>query len=126
MATKVIRICDWHKDEVEATHHNEWVNSLGQHRSNDLCDEDQETFLKAWEVVEQGSTLFTNPPSTPAPAPTSPNKATRTRASAKPPGDITLARAWAKKQGMDVPDRGGISWQVEEAWREAGRPNVLS
>jgi hypothetical protein len=29
MATEVIKICDWHEEEVEATHHNEWTNAKG-------------------------------------------------------------------------------------------------
>ncbi|WP_084772345.1 Lsr2 family DNA-binding protein [Nonomuraea candida] len=118
MAEKVIRVCDWHTEEVAATHHNEWTNSKGEHRSNDLCAEDQKIFMKAWEAVERGSSLATTR-STKVPA------AAATPKKAKGPTEAAQMRAWAKQEGLEVSESGKISFTIEQAWKAAGRPNVL-
>lgn len=120
MATKLVTVCDWHDEDVTAIHHNDWVNLKGEPKENDLCDEHQEVFLKAWEAVERGSTLSTRSTETSA------GRSTSKKAPKGTPSDNTLARAWARSLDMDVNKSGRVGFHIERAWRQAGRPNVLA
>ncbi|GAA4187079.1 hypothetical protein GCM10022252_20030 [Streptosporangium oxazolinicum] len=117
MATKVIIVCDWHETDAAATHHNEWTNLKGERKQNDLCDDHQLTFTKAWDTVESNSSLVTEP----VPAP----KTRRRRTPKETPSDAALARAWARGRNMEVSQTGKVGYQVEQAWKKAGKPNVL-
>ncbi|MEO3863424.1 histone-like nucleoid-structuring protein Lsr2 [Acrocarpospora sp. B8E8] len=121
MVTKLVAVCDRHAEDVPATHHNEWVNLEGKPKENDLCDEHQEPFLAAWEVIEAGSNLSTRAPAA-KPAPAKPKRV-------RPPrGEHTqssIIRAWAKSVGMEVSDQGRVGFHIEQAWKEAGRPAIL-
>lgn len=110
---KEIRLCDWCEEETSATHHNEWVNTKGQRRQNDLCNDHQGVFLDLWADLEQFSSL--------ARAKTAKRSTPR-----KPPTRDTIIRAWARQQGIPVNPVGKIPWRVEEAWLDAGSPNIIS
>ncbi|SNS38368.1 Lsr2 protein [Streptosporangium subroseum] len=117
MATKQIVVCDWHDGDAEAIHHNAWTNLAGERKENDLCVTHQKEFLKAWETVEKGSSASAlRPASRPAPK----------RLPRSVPSENAQARAWAKSQNMEVNDNGRVGFHIEQAWKKAGKPNVLA
>lgn len=117
MATKLITICDWHRGEDEpAIHHNQWTNAQGKRKKNDLCDEHQVVFLAKWDDLEANSEPDEEPLARP--------KARRRRAS-DGPSDQALIKAWARAQGVNVSASGRVGFNVEQAWKDAGSPNLL-
>ncbi|SFI80480.1 Lsr2 protein [Streptosporangium canum] len=126
MATKVITICDHHRDRdedshVEATHHNTWTNLRGERRRVDLCDEHQKLFTEAWEAIEECSVVVPKEP-----ADSKAGRGRRSRAKGGQPTEAALVRAWAKSVGEPVSEQGRVSFTVERKWHLAGRPNVLT
>lgn len=123
MATRTITVCDRHKDDrTEAVHHNTWTNPQGKQRQNDLCQEHQVEFLRAWEAIEDGSSPV-------ATVPVSSKGGTSSRKAApaakSEPTETALIRAWAQKVGEPVSEQGRVSFTVERKWKLAGKPNVL-
>jgi hypothetical protein len=120
MATKVITICDWHEGDVEAAHHNEWTNPTGVRRSNDLCEEDQKKFLKAWEAIEKNSSVVQET----AVRPTRRKVSTSRNAG---PSQQAIIKAWARENGYSVSETGGrVPFNIEMEWKKAGSPNLLA
>lgn len=117
MATKLIIICDWHNGEdIPAIHHNRWKNPQGKHKKNDLCAEHQAAFLAKWDELELNSEPDEETPARPA---------TRRRRAKDGPGDQALIKAWARSAGITVSDTGRAAFNVEQAWKDAGSPNLL-
>ncbi|GII83332.1 hypothetical protein Ssi03_13220 [Sphaerisporangium siamense] len=124
MATRTITVCDWHKGgKVEAVHHNTWTNLRGEPKQNDLCDEHQQEFVRAWDCIEQGSSSLATVSGSSRRAGNS-RKANPARTSG--PSESALIRAWARSVGEEVSEHGRVSFTVERKWKQAGRPNVLA
>lgn len=135
MAEKVIRICDWHEEDVEAPHREEWTNPKGEHRRLDLCDSHHEDWLGLWEGLEEYSTLVEEAPKPPAVEEKAKPSPTRRRVvrhpadkkTSKGPSQTQIIKDWARKNGFEVTEGGGrVPFNVELAWKEAGSPNLLA
>ncbi|MFI6319718.1 histone-like nucleoid-structuring protein Lsr2 [Nonomuraea sp. NPDC050556] len=122
VARRTFIVCNW--DDAappthgEPVHHNEWTGLDGKKRENDLCEKDQKAFLKAWETINQGADLLS--------APTTPKiEPARRQRDRSGSGKAAQMRAWAVREGIEVPETGRISFTVEQQWKKAGSPNVL-
>jgi hypothetical protein len=115
MAEKVIKVCDWHETDVEAVKRNRWTNPAGKRKRLDLCAEHQKEFEDLWERLERGSELDTED----VPART-PRRKAGTKAG---PSEQSIIKAWARANGYQISGSGRVPFHIEQAWKDAGRPN---